>query len=357
LPDPIEPVASVERVREGGSERRGFVGLDRNERVGPLPAWFLDKVRSAVDSRLLTDYPAVDELESELAAATGLSPEQLLVTPGSDPVFKALYHVYVRPGDGAVMLDPSYAMYAVYARMFGARAVGIPFDRELEPDVELLLGSIRPGVRLVLLANPNQPTGTLLPDDVVRAALERAAEAGALVVVDEAYSLFSGTTVLSLLDDWPNLVVARSFSKAGFAGVRVGFVAAGPEVRANLFRVRSAADVSSFAVLCARLLVAHPEVAEDYATEVHDARAVVEERSRALGLKPLASHANFTLIRVEDVCEPRALVAALRERGFLVKGPFRDACLADCVRVTLGPPALMEEFAEALGDAVADCRT
>lgn len=354
LPEPLESVAATERVREGGAERRGLVGLDRNERVGPLPEWFVEKVRAAIDSDLLITYPATDELHAELVAATGLRASQLLPTPGNDPAIKALFQAYVRPGDSVVMLDPSYAMYKVYARLFGARAIPVGYSTNLELDVERLLASIVPGVRLVLIANPNQPTGTVVDQDLLRAVLDAAAEARTIVLVDEAYTYFAPEiTALPLVPEHPHLLVARSFSKAGFAGARIGFVAGGDDVVRNLFTVRSAAEVNAFAVLCARLLLAHPEIGTDYAAEVEAGRAVLEASARALGLTPLPSRANFTQLRLPSRLEPGAVVAALAERGWLIKGPFRDACLAGCVRVTLGPPALMEEFCAVLAEVVA----
>ena len=354
LPQPVPSVAATERVREGGSERQGFIGLDRNERVGPLPEWFVDQLRASIDSDLLMTYPNVDELHAELSATTGLAPERLLVTPGNDPVIKSLYQAFVQPGDEIVTLDPSYAMYVVYARLFGANAVTVGFDTELELDVERLLACVTPGVKLVFVANPNQPTGTIVEPSVLRALLARAAEAGAVVVVDEAYTYFAPeTSALPLIDAHPNLLVARSFSKAGFAGVRIGFVAGDPEVVRALFKVRSAAEVNAIAIVCAQLLLAHPEVGEDYAADVDAGRGVVEARARKLGLTPLPSRANFIQLRVPDTLDAAAIVAGLRDRGWLIKGPFREPCLAGCIRVTLGAPDLMERFGDALADAVA----
>jgi histidinol-phosphate aminotransferase len=352
LPDPIEPVAATTRSREGGSERRGLVGLDRNERVGELPAWFLHELRAAIDSDLLTTYPATDELHSELAAALDLPGDQVLVTPGTDPVLKATCQVYVRPGDGIAMLDPSYAMYAVYARMFGAMALKAPFDRNLEPDVDALLESVQPGTRVVFLANPNQPTGTLLSDDVLRELLARAERAGTIVLVDEAYHIFSRTSALPLLAESPNLLVARSFSKAGFAGVRIGYVAGSPEVVGNLFKVRSAGEVNAIAAVCARMILRRPEVATDYADELDAARELLASRAQALGLTPLSGYGNFMLIRTGDR-DPASIVEGIRRHGFLIRGPFPDDCLAGCIRVTLAPRDVIEAFADALDEVVA----
>ena len=349
LPEPVASVAATHRVREGGRERAGLVGLDRNERVGPLPDWFVAEVRAAISSELMITYPNAGELHAELAAATGLDSERLLVTPGNDPVLKAAFQSYVRPGDRVAMLDPSYAMYRVYASLFGAEPVGVGFDASLELDVDGLLASVAPGVRLVLLANPNQPTGTALDPDVLERVVARAEEIGALVVADEAYAVFAPeTSALPLVEEHPNLLVARTFSKAGLAGIRIGFVAGSPEVVSTLYKVRSAAEVNAVAIACARILLRHPEVGADYAAEVEAGRALLAERAAALGLEPFPSRANFLQLRVPAPGDPAAIVAGLRERGWLVRGPFADACLAGCIRVTLGPPALMGEFADAL---------
>jgi histidinol-phosphate aminotransferase len=295
-------------------------------------------------------YPNANELHAELAETTGIAPERLLVTPGNDPAIKAAYQCYVRPGDRVAMLDPTYAMMRVYAGIFGAEAVTAGYGANLALDVDTLLAAVTPGVPLALVANPNQPTGTAMERDVLERLLERADEAGTLVFVDEAYATFAPeTSALPLLDAHPNLVVARTFSKIGLAGIRIGFLAGAPEVVRTFYKVRSAAEVNAVAIETARILLRHPEIGADYAAEVAAGRELLEGRARELGLEPLPTHANFLQLRVRaDGTQPTEIVAGVRERGFLVRGPFAEPCLAGCFRVTLGPPALMARFADAL---------
>jgi histidinol-phosphate aminotransferase len=354
LPEPIPALASVERLREGGREREGLVGLDRNERLSPLPEAFLAALRAGIDSDVLTRYPSTDELYDDLAAWLGVPRARLLLTAGSDAAVRALHHAYVRPGDRTVMLAPSYAMYPVYGRMFGARTVEIGFADDLSLDHDALLEAVTSGPRAVFIANPNQPTGTALPDDVLAEVIARAGAAGALLVVDEAYFPFSGTTVLPLVAEHPQLVVLRTFSKAwGLAGLRAAVVCAAPEIAATLFKVRAAYDVNGAAVLALRTVLAHPEVASDYVAEVDAGRALLRERLEALGFVPFGDATNFQVFRVAPRADPAELVTALEQRGFLVKGPFSQPCLAGCLRATLGPPALMERFADALAESLA----
>ena len=353
LPSAIPALADVQRGGEPTSDLRPCVNLDRNERLEPLPEWFLESIRESIDSALFTRYPIPDELRRMLAAHLALQEAQVLLTSGSDAAIKALYHAYIRPGDAVVMLDPSYAMFEVYARLFQARAVPVPFTPACQLDPQLLFDSVVPGVRLVMLANPNQPTGTLLEEAQLRRLAERTEAVGSLLAVDEAYFPFSRTTVLPWVNQFPHLVVIRTFSKAaGLAGLRLGFVAGNPAILVNLSKVRSAHDVNSMSLLCATHLLQHPEVIDDYAAQVEAGRRFLTERVRALGLTPLPSATNFMLIRVAPRCEPAELVARFRRRNYLVKGPFSAACLLGCIRITLGPEKLMKEFAEVLAELV-----
>jgi histidinol-phosphate aminotransferase len=353
IPAPAPGVSSIERLPEGGDERRGSVPLDRNERLSPLPDSVIEELRAGISSELLTEYPVLDGAYADLQRAVGLPRERVLLTAGSDAAFKALHLCYVRPGDRVVMLDPSYAMYAVYARMFEANAVTVPVAEDLSVDTDLLLDAIARDTRLVLLANPNQPTGTMLAAETMRAVLDRAADAGALVLVDEAYYPFSRTTLLPEAPELPNLVVTRTFSKAwGLAGARVGFAAAHPEVVRTLFKVRSVYDITALSAHCLRVMLAHPEVSDDYVAEVDKGRDLLVERACALGLEPYECATNFLPIRLRGRADPATLVAALGARGYLVKGPFGARCLRDYIRVTLGAPALMSAFADALAEVL-----
>ena len=354
LPSPVPGLIGLYRMRDPGSEVKQFIALDRNERVAPLPSWFLEKLRDSLESALMTSYPITDELYRKLSLKLDLPQEQFLLTTGSDAAIKALFQAYVRPGDKVVMLDPSYAMYAVYAQMFQAEACKIPFNDKLELDPSRLLDSIVPGVRLAIIANPNQPTATILSDDILLRLAERAAEHKALLAIDEAYYPFHPHSLLPKIKEFPNLLVTRTFSKAaGMAGLRVGLIAGHADVIANLFKVRSAHDINSFAAMCASHIIDCPEVVEDYVSQVNAGADVLAKRASELGLIPLPTPTNFMLIRVGHRCAPDLLIDKLRESGYIVKGPFGSSCLADCIRVTLGPPEIMASFANTLADVLA----
>jgi histidinol-phosphate aminotransferase len=352
-PEPVAAVAGVDRWPDPGPERDGLVGLDRNERLAPLPDWFLAELSDSLRSATLSTYPTPTLLRDELAVALGVPREAVLVTPGTDPALRSVHLAFVRPGDRVVRLDPTYAMVPVYGRMFGAEDVPVGFDDDLGFDADRLLASVEPGVRLVVLANPNQPTGTVLDEEILRTLADRCGEVGALLVLDEAYYGFSPVTGLGLVDGSENVLVLRTFSKAaGLAGLRVGFAVGSSGVIRALGNVRAAGEVNALGIAAARLVVRHPEVVDDYVRLVAEGKAVLESHARELGLEPLPTHANFQLLRLPAGVDPAVVSERLRSSGFLVRGPFADRCLARCIRPTLGPPELMTRFAGELAAAL-----
>ncbi len=219
----------------------------------------VEELRAQFDSALLTSYPSLEATYEDVAAYLGVPREHVLLTPGSDAAIKALYHVYVSPGDRVAMLQPSYAMYPVYAKIFRAQPVETPFAEDLSLDLDAFLVSME-GAKLVLLANPNQPTGTQLSDADLERVVERAGEVGALLGVDEAYFPFSESSLIPRSIAHPHVVVTRTFSKAwGIAGLRLGAAVGDPEVVRALYKVHSAHDVNAMAALTARTLLRHPE--------------------------------------------------------------------------------------------------
>ncbi len=348
LPSPAPGLTDIQRT-EPPLPEQGIVRLNRNERAQSLPESFVAGLRAAIESDLLTYYPSTAELYGELSAQLGIPEEKLLLTAGSDSAIKALYQAYLRKGDHVVMLDPSYAMYSVYARMFEAEPLPVSFDRNLSIDAGELLDRIAPGVRIVVVANPNQPTGTLLDDRLIEAVIVRAGEVGALAVIDECYFPFSHTTVLPWTQRFPQLLVVRTFSKAaGLAGLRIGYVVGDASVVGNMSKVRSVADINAVSIVGARQILASPEVVDDFVADVDAGKALLADRVTRLGFDALPTYANFLCIRVAPRYRPQDLADALHAEGFLVKELTDVACLADCIRVTLGSPELMSEFADAL---------
>lgn len=345
---PRPGIEQVIRLLNPNEARDRFVCLDKNERVDPFPEAAVREMLASLSSEDFCRYPVLEPFYTELAAYLSVPRDHLLLANGTDGAIRHVYEVYVRPGDVAVVLSPTYAMYDVYARLYGLHLRPMTFDRDLVLPVEKVVAAITEDVRLVLIANPNAPTGTAFTVSDMARIVEAASRHGAIVLVDEAYYYFSEQTVLKLVREFDNLIVARSFSKAGgLAGLRVGFLVSQPQNIEYLGRVRPVYEINGMAMKLGRYLVRHPNLLWDYARAANEGREYLTTVFDGLGLRVFKSHANFVVARPPAGTDIRKLVNGLRERGYLIKGPFGDPPLTDCLRVTTASVPVMTGFARA----------
>jgi histidinol-phosphate aminotransferase len=241
-------------------------------------------------------------------------------------------NTYVDDGQEVALLRPAYAMYRFYAEVAGASIREINYRAaDLAFPLEELLGAIGPQTRAILIANPNNPTGSATGIGGVIRILEKAP--GAAVLIDEAYFEFYGVTALSLIKEYPNLFVSRTFSKVyGLAGLRFGCVFSRKENVAYLHKAQSPYSVNSVAVMAARAAVRDREYIRNYVGEALAARDILRGGLERLGIGCYPSAGNFLLMRIG----PRAVEIRdkLRDRGVLVRD--RSYELAGTVRVTAG---------------------
>lgn len=312
--------------------RAGKLRLDFNENtVGASPK-VLEYLREHLTEDGLSVYPEYREVKQELAAFFGVETDDFILTNGTDEAIQVLVNTYIDDDDEVLLLQPSYAMYRFYAEVAGASVRTVPYrPGKLAFPLDELLDSIRPATRAILIANPNNPTGT----GTSRAGIERILDeaTGAAVLIDEAYYEFSGVTALPLLNDYPNLFVSRTFSKVyGMAAMRIGCLFSQSGNVEFLHKAQSPYSVNSVAALAARAAIQDPAFVEKYVTEVLAARELLYVGFEKLGIKYYESQANFVLFEAG----PRAIPIRdeLRRRGVLVRD--RSYEIPGCVRVTVG---------------------
>lgn len=328
------------------SGRAGKLRLDFNENtVGASPR-VAEFLREQLSAEVLAVYPEYDRVRPKLAAFFGVEESRLLLTNGTDEAIQVLVNTYVDPGEEVVLLKPSYAMYRFYAEVAGAAIREIPYRPvDLSFPLEELLETLGPGTRAVLIANPNNPTGTGVAVEGIRRILEAVPRAA--VLVDEAYFEFSGVTAIPLLADFPNLFISRTFSKVyGMAAMRLGCLLSHPANIAFLHKAQSPYSVNALAALAAEVAITDTDYIRNYVAEVLAAREMLYQGFRQRGIRYWPSEANFVLFDAG----PRAVAIrdALRERGVLVRD--RSYELPGCVRVTAGTREQVARFFEALDE-------
>jgi histidinol-phosphate aminotransferase len=326
----------------------GMIELHANENPWPLPDDVRAKLAAAVAAVRLNRYPdgAGDAVKSALARALPL-PEgaALVLGNGSDELIQVITAAIARPGACVLAPDPTFVMYRIYAMQAHVRYASVPLHADFTLDVEALVAEIaRQKPALVWLASPNNPTGRAIP----AAAIERVlAAAPGLVVVDEAYADFAGTTLVPRVLEFPNLVVMRTLSKVGLAGARLGYAVAHPAWIGELDKVRSPYNVNALTQAVVPVILG---AADAMAAQVAAIRAERGRLAAALGALPgfavPPSDANFLLVRVPDA---PMLASRLRAAGILVKNLHGGHPMtANCLRITVGTPAENDALLAAL---------
>lgn len=340
MPEPREAVLRMAPYSPPTARRSGKLRLDFNENtVGCSPA-VIEFLKNHLCASELAIYPEYVEARRELAAYFGVAEEQMLFTNGTDEAIQVLVNTYVDDGDDVLILSPSYAMYRFYAEVAGASVREVPYRREdLSFPIDELLRAIHHDTKAILIANPNNPTGTGLDVHGIERILDRAPDAA--VLIDEAYFEFCGVSVLPRIAQRPNLFVSRTFSKVfGMAAMRFGCLFSQAGNIAIAHKAQSPYSVNTLATLAARAAIRDGDYVRNYVREVLAARDLAYDGFRRLGIRTYASQANFILFEAGERAIP--VRDELRSRGVLVRD--RSYEIPGCVRVTIGTRQQIERF-------------
>lgn len=306
--------------------------LDFNENTVGCSPRVIERLKETLDTGLLTVYPDYARVKAALAAHFRVTPDELLLTNGTDEAIQVLVNTYVDDGDEVIALRPSYAMYRFYAEVAGAKIVEVDYQPPtLAFPLTELLAAITPRTRAILIANPNNPTGTAINLSGIEQILKAAPHAA--VLIDEAYYEFFGVTALSMLWKYPQLFVSRTFSKVyGMAALRIGCLLSQATNVKFLHKAQSPYSVNALAAIAAEAAVTDTEYIGNYVTEALAAREMLELGFEKLGIGYVAGSANFVLGYFGD--RAMEIRDALREKAILVRD--RSYEIPGGVRITVG---------------------
>ena len=344
---PGKPI--TELAREMGIAVDSIVKLASNEN----PRGMSPKARAAVEQALagVERYPDNFDLTTKLAAQLGVAFEQIVLGNGSNDVLDLAARVFLAPGRSAVFSQHAFAVYPLATMSAGAECIVVP-AKNYGHDLAAMRAAIRPDTRLVWIANPNNPTGNFLPHAELHAFLQTV-PADVAVVLDQAYNEYLAPAdrcdTLAWLKEFPNLIVARTFSKVyGLAGLRVGYAVAATDLADLINRVRQPFNVNNLALAAAvAALDDHIFVAESYELNRRGMEQIVAGLKR-IGLEHIPSHGNFITVKVGDAA---AVNQKLLQQGVIVR-PVTGYGLPHHLRVTIGLESENQRFLAALEKAL-----
>lgn len=330
------------------ADATGLIKLDAMENPFLLPEALRSKIASVVRDVPVNRYPdgGGRAVKAALRATLALPDSAgLVLGNGSDELIQIIASALAKPGATMLAPDPSFVMYRANALLAGMRFIGVPLTQGFALDVEAMRTAIdRERPALVFIAYPNNPTGNLFAPEAIEDILRRAP---GLVVVDEAYYAFADASFLPRLGEFPNLLVLRTVSKIGMAGLRLGYAVAAPEWTTELDKVRAPYNLNALTQAVAPLLLAEGDLLARQAATLKAERARLHAALSALpGVEAFRTQTNFVLARVPDA--PRWF-AGLRENGIVVKNLHGwHPLLEHCLRITVGTPAENDALLEAL---------
>ncbi len=330
MPDltPRKAVRDMAPYSPPSGGRAGKLRLDFNENTVGCSPRVIEFLKSKLCEQQLSIYPEYARAKPALAQFFKVSPDELLLTNGTDEAIQVLVNTYIDDGDEVIILRPSYAMYRFYSEVAGAKIREIDYvTGTLAFPLDELLAAITAETRAILISNPNNPTGTAINIDGIRQILARAPQAA--VLIDEAYYEFCGITALPLINDYPNLFVSRTFSKVyGMAAMRMGCLFSQAANVEYLHKAQSPYSVNMLAALAAEAAIEDTAYVSNYVKEALAAREMLRAGLEKLGIGQAASSANFILgyfgdraIEVRDALRDKAIL--VRDRSYEIPGGVR----------------------------------
>jgi histidinol-phosphate aminotransferase len=327
---------TYEAPAEGRSDK---LRLDFNENTaGCSPA--VRRALAKLTTKQLAMYPEYQAPTKRIARYFGVRPEELLLANGGDDALRVFFDTFVESGSGILICEPTFPMYRYYAEIYGARISVVRYGSEMEFPLEGVIASLRKKPHVLFIANPNNPTGTLLQKVELRRILKAATHTA--VVMDEAYAEFSGFTAIPWIRKYPHLFVAKTFSKvAGLAALRLGAVIACEESLSLVRRAMPPFPVNLAALVATEAAVADQTTMQEYVNGVKRLRASFAAELEKLGVKTYPSAGNFLLANFG----PRgpALFQKLEKQGILLRERSKDIG-PGFVRITIGTQSEMRRL-------------
>lgn len=330
----------------------GLVKLDAMENPHRLPPWLCEEIAGVIRGAEINRYPDPDapalkkRLREVMVVPDGFD---LILGNGSDEIIAMMINAVAGPDAVIMSISPTFAMFKMSSAIARAKYVGVPLNADFSLDADRVIAAMAEhSPAIVFIAYPNNPSGNLFDEKALRRVIDHAP---GLVVIDEAYHVFARNSFMPSLPEFPNMVVMRTLSKLGLAGLRLGYAAARPAWIHEFDKVRGPYNVGVLTQLIAEKILTHHRTLEEQAVQIVEERGMMERALKNIpGVVSFPSVANFILLRVADA---QAVHAGLMERGVLVRNLHGAHPLLDqCVRFTVGTKAenemLLRAFAQTL---------
>jgi histidinol-phosphate aminotransferase len=330
----------------------GMIKLDAMENPYSLPETLQEEIAQLVTTISANRYPdsssvsLKSSLRETMEIPMGMD---IMLGNGSDEIIQIIALALARPGAVLMSVEPAFVMFRMIATYTNMEYIGVPLKADFSLDLDLMLDAItKHQPAIIFIAYPNNPTGNLFDVEAVSRIIE---SAPGVVVVDEAYHAFAGSSFIDKLSEYPNLLLMRTLSKLGLAGLRLGFLTGRPEWLIQLEKVRLPYNVGVLTQEVARKILQYPDILQQQVDAIKAERVVMNKYLNVLdGVEVFPSDANFILFRVNEASQ---IFLELKQRNILIKNlDGSHPLLKNCLRVTIGTPDENKQFLRALQECI-----
>lgn len=327
-------------------DRYGMYRYDMNENPEGLPREFVESVLREITPEFLSIYPEPDRFLNKYAKYIDAAYENVLTTNGSDMAIRYILETFGEKGKDVVTVSPSFEMYWVNCHILGLHHVPVAYEKDLTIHIDSILHAISENTRVVVLLNPNNPVGNVYTEDELRKVIEKARQAGAVVVIDEAYHYFYPNTFIKYALKEENVIVLRTFSKLfSIAACRLGVVISNPEIIHYIKNARLTFDTNSIALLFAERILEHPEMIDNLIRIENDGKEYTLDILRENGYECRDCRGNFIFIKPKH--NAKEIANRLEKEKNVLVHPYGNELLKDYLRVSVGSREAMQIFIDA----------
>lgn len=313
--------------------RYNKIRLDRNERTLDFNNILIDKIKNTITDEMLMTYPEPYPLYEKFEEVFHIKKENLLFNHGSDLSIKSIFETYINENDKILLHEPSYAMYRVYADMFGAEVISHDFEDDFKFNYSSFLKKIDSSLKMVVFENPNGFIGVDHKKEHILKIIQKAYEHNVIVVIDEAYFHFIDTTLINHINDYDNLIIVRTFSKAlGLASCRIGYLVSNSKNIQNIFKVKPMHELTQFSINAAIILLDNFELVQKNISETKKGLEYLKKELAKTGCKYSDGVANFLIAKL-DITDESNFEKEITANNILIRRNFNQAFLKDYRRI------------------------
>ena len=326
-------IDDIYRLPPASTTRFGQIRLDKNERADSHFSFFLNKLKKNISSDLISAYPEFDKIYNKLSKKLNVSSSNIVFTAGSDQAIKNTFELFYKKNKKVITINPTFAMVDIYCKIFKTKQIKIGYDKKLQLKLTDIYRSIDKNTCLIVLANPNSPTGTLIKKSDLIKIINKAKKYNIKVLLDEAYYEFSKYNFLSKIKKFENLIIIRTFSKMfGLAGLRLGYVVSNKNIIKKYFAIKPMYEINSVAVKALELMIDNSKIIKLYLKQMREGEEYAKIFCKNNNFKFIKCYANFFHICFNY--DPKKIQNYLLKRNILIKGGPSVDSFEDYLRIS-----------------------